>query len=399
MSFPAEQGSSQRMNILVIAHYQDDGSPYVSFVHSQVVEFVKQGHNVNVVVPTVFGKRYRYLKNRSHTVIDDIPIWYVDCLSFSNYGKYSINNLLGYRTVASAVKKILKEYSIDIIHAHTIGFDGHLAVKLKEKYHIPVVITTHGSDTIAEINLGKGEYLAKICKNADYIVAVSSKLKNLLLEVCPSLKISVIMNGFHMLPSLSVAKEPYTLLQVGSLIKRKNTDLTIAAFEKILKKYPQARLEIIGRGDEEAKLKQLCKDLQIDKFVTFYEYLANEEVLEHMARSQVFIMPSINEGFGIVYIEALSQKCVVIGTRGEGIEDIIKNEENGFLINPGKSEDIADIVIKCLTYSDYCREIANKGFETSKELTWENNAKSYLKLFDKIVSAYNACCDGGIRLI
>jgi glycosyltransferase involved in cell wall biosynthesis len=374
------------MNILVIAHYQDDGSPYVSFVHNQVTEFIKQGHSVNVIVPTVFGKGYKYLKTRTHIVIDDVPIWYVDCPSFSNYGKYGINNLFGYKVVDSFVKKMIKEYSIDIIHAHTIGFDGYIAVRLKEKYHIPAVITTHGSDTIAEINLGKERYLVEICKKADCIVAVSSKLKNLLLGICSSLEICVIMNGFHALPPKPAIKEPYTLLQVGGLIKQKNTDLTIRAFEKILKKYPQAKLEIIGLGPEEAKLKQLCKDLHIENFVTFYGYLANEKVLEHMAKSQVFIMPSINEGFGIVYIEAMSQKCVVVGTRGEGIEDVIRNEENGFLIDPQNSESLVNVVTKCLSSSSYCDEIAYRGFETAKKLTWKSNAQSYIQLFDKIIS-------------
>ena len=60
------------MNILVIAHYQDDGSPYVSFVHNQVKEFVKQGHQVTVIVPIVFGKKYKYLNRQKKSFLMEL---------------------------------------------------------------------------------------------------------------------------------------------------------------------------------------------------------------------------------------------------------------------------------------------------------------------------------------
>lgn len=372
------------MNILVIAHYQDDGSPYVSFVHDQVVEFVKQGHQVIVLVPTVFGKKYKYLHSKKSIELGGAQIYYLDCLSFSNYGKYNINNFCGFTVINSFMRKLLKLHSIDVIHAHTIGFDGCIAVKLKQRYHIPVVITTHGTDTIGEINNGKGDYIIEICKKADCIVAVSSKLKKMLLNLCPELEIFVIMNGFRQLQQLDVNKEAYTIIQVSALIPQKGVDVTIAAFAKVLRTYPQARLEIVGEGEEEMGLKSLCKELDIEDSVCFCGFLKNEEVLKHMAKSQIFVMPSINEGFGIVYIEAMSQKCVVIGTRGEGIEDVIRAGENGFLISPNQSGVLAEIMTKCLSSMEDCMKIADKGFHSSQKLTWENNAKRYIELFEKL---------------
>lgn len=370
------------MNILVIAHYQDDGSPYVSFVHSQVMEYVRQGHHVIVVVPTTFGKRYKHLRGRKHVICDEVPIYYIDSFSFSNYGKYNLNNFFCFAAVDAFIKKILFKHSIDMIHAHTIIFDGYIAVKIKEKYHIPVVITSHGS----EVDCGKEDYYINICKKADCIVAVSTKLKKILMDLCPSLRISVIMNGFHQLSVPIDSKKPYTVIQVGSLLENKKTDLTILAFAKILEKYPQARLEIIGEGIEEERLKKLCKDLNIENFVSFCGYLKNNEVLKHMAASTVFIMPSVDEGFGIVYIEAMSQKCVTIGTSGEGIGDIIEDGVNGFLIQPDNLDDIVRIISKCFESPEYCCEIANNGFLSVQDCTWENNAKKYIQIFEKIIS-------------
>ena len=67
------------MNILILAHYQDDGSPYVSFVHNQAIEFVRQGHKVTVIAPTVLGKKYKFLEKRKHHIIDGVSIYYIDC--------------------------------------------------------------------------------------------------------------------------------------------------------------------------------------------------------------------------------------------------------------------------------------------------------------------------------
>ena len=372
------------MNILVIAHYQDDGSPYVSFVHNQVKEFVKQGHQVTVIVPIVFGKKYKYLNRQKKIILDGIVIHYIDYVSFSKYGKYLLNNLCGYISIAQYIKKTWVKFPFDIIHAHTIIFDGYLAVKLKKKYHVPTVITTHGSDTTAEKNKGKGGYITNICKKADVIVTVSTKLKKELLQLCPTLKVHTILNGFCQRPHTLIKKNPYLILQVGSLIPQKKADITIEAFSRVLKKYPQSKLRIIGDGVESENLKKQCNALKITDYVCFYGYLDNEEVLKHMGESRIFVMPSVNEGFGIVYLEAMSQKCIVIGTKGEGIEDVIKHGENGFLVTPNNPNELADIIIKCLS-SDDTDKIAYKAAKDSQNITWETNAINYINLFNKIL--------------
>lgn len=372
------------MYILVIAHYQDDGSPYVSFVHNQVKEFVKLGHQVTVIVPIVFGKKYKYLNKRKKIILDGIPIHYINCFSFSKYGKYWINNWCGYISIAHYIKKTWVKFPFDIIHAHTIVFDGYLAVKLKKKYQVTTVITTHGSDTTAEKNKGKGEYITNICKKADGIVTVSSKLKKELLQLCPALKVYTILNGFCQRPHTLNKKNPYLILQVGNLIPQKKVDITIEAFSRVLKKYPQSRLQIIGDGVEGENLKKQCNALNIMEYVHFYGYLDNEEVLKHMGESRIFVMPSVNEGFGIVYLEAMSQKCIVIGTKGEGIEDVIRHGENGFLVTPNNPDELADIIIGCLSSDDSDR-IANKAAQDSQNITWETNAINYINLFNKIL--------------
>lgn len=371
------------MNILVIAHYQDDGSPYVSFVHDQAKEYVKAGHKVWVIAPMVLGKKYKeeFLGTQ---IVDGITVYYPRVLSFSNAGRYNLNTTCAYFVIKKIIAKLIQQEKIDVIHAHTIVFDGAVAIKAKAFFNIPVIITTHGTDTFFEIRKGFGEKIRNICKSADKTIAVSSKLAKVLSD--GSLQPEVILNGFNHYKIPEKVKEPYSIIQVGSLISRKKTDLTIRAFQQILRKYPEAKLTIVGEGREESALKNLCVDLQLEGKVAFKGAVSNQEILELMAMHQVFIMPSIYEGLGIVYLEAMYSKCITIGTEGEGISDIIESGANGFLINRDSVESIIKTIINIFSDSNEKRnrEIINNAIETVESLTWKNNAKQYLHIFEEI---------------
>src|SRR5574344_2179080 len=72
--------------------------------------------------------------------------------------------------------------------------------------------------------------------------------------------------------------------------------------------------------------------------IHIFNYLPHEKVLEYMRNSDIFILPSVNETFGLVYLEAMASGCITIGTKDDGIDGIIKNGENGFLIFPNVNE-------------------------------------------------------------
>lgn len=372
------------MNILVIAHYQDDGSPYVSFVHEQVKAYVKLGHTVHVIAPVVFFKPYKYLERRLKSrELDGAVIYYPKMISLSKYGKYNINILSGYLAIKSIINKILKTQNIDIIHAHTIGLDGAVAVKLKKKYDIPVVITTHGSDTIVEVNNGKINNILKICRKADVVVAVSHKLASYLYD--SNLDIEIILNGFNQ-KFTDIAKKEFTIIQVGALIPQKKCDITLKAFAIVKRLYPNSSLLIVGEGSEKKTLETLCSKYKLKDSVKFIGWVPNNTVLTLMSESQIFVMPSINEGLGIVYLEAMGSKCIAIGSKNEGIEDVIVNNLNGFLISADNYKELADCICYCFQNPNKMKEIQEKAFETVNELTWEKNAQQYIDIFTSILS-------------
>ena len=97
-------------------------------------------------------------------------------------------------------------------------------------------------------------------------------------------------------------------------------------------------------------------------------------------------MPSYPEGFGIVYLEAMASGCITIGTEGEGIANLIKNGENGFLVPPDDPDDIAAVMEWCLAHPEEATAIADRGRQDALSLTWDHNAEQYIKLFKELCS-------------
>ena len=374
------------MNILVVAHYQGDGSPSAIFVHSQILAYARLGHSVRAIVPIAFGKRAfdgsRFFPSVSHQTIDGVPHAFVRYISWSRFGNRNFNTARALGAFKRHYREILEDFVPDVIHAHTLGFDSELGVWLRERLRCPLVVTTHGSDTVIPIKEGRGQELKRFADKADTVVGVSSKLTGALEKEKTTAPLKVILNGFH--PPSEKIERKKTLLsfnQTSSLIEQKKTDVTIRAFAALRLAHPEALLTIVGQGSERPALEKLCKTLGVSECVRFLGWLDNREAQREMAKAQFFVMPSVGEGFGIVYLEAMAAGCIAIGTEGEGIADFIRSGENGFLVPPDDSAAIVQVVEWCLQNPKQAAEIAERGRQEALGMTWKRNAEEYLRLF------------------
>jgi len=129
------------------------------------------------------------------------------------------------------------------------------------------------------------------------------------------------------------------LIYVGKLIERKHAEYVIEALGR-LKDTFDFQFKIIGKGPLKDKFVQKVKQVRIENRVEFIDSLSREEVYYEMSQSEIFIMPSVQETLGLVYLEAMLHGCITIGTEGEGIDGIIKNGENGFLVKSLSPESV-----------------------------------------------------------
>ena len=138
-------------------------------------------------------------------------------------------------------------------------------------------------------------------------------------------------------------------------------------------------MTVIGDGKGRKSLEE------IDKSVKFTGHLPHNEVLAKMHDSDIFILPSIGETFGMVYLEAMSQGCITICTKDDGISGIIKDGENGFLTLPISNE-IRKILLNIKNMDDdKLNTLRYNSFHTIKEYTSDKCADEYLQQMFKIL--------------
>ncbi|MEH7121582.1 glycosyltransferase family 4 protein, partial [Neobacillus vireti] len=114
---------------------------------------------------------------------------------------------------------------------------------------------------------------------------------------------------------------------------------------------------------------------------------SRENVFQEMLASDVFVMPSIKETFGLVYLEALASGCIVIGSVNEGIDGVIKNNENGFLVNNGSVSEIVVVLEKIINMNVHELErVKNAGIKTSQNMSESQVARKYLENISYVIN-------------
>ena len=175
-------------------------------------------------------------------------------------------------------------------------------------------------------------------------------------------------------------------MYAGKLNKLKNVEIILYALAK-LNGSINYEFSIIGDGEDFWKLKNLAKVIGIENEVHFLGKLSRQDTLAIMRLSDIFIMVSSPETLGLVYLEAMSQGCITIGTKNEGIDGLIVNEENGFLVNKKDVHSLVHILEK-IAQMDLDDKIAllSNSLDTISKLTDEIVARKYSNRIEEIIS-------------
>ncbi|SHN79575.1 glycosyltransferase family 4 protein [Desulfitobacterium chlororespirans] len=393
------------MKILVISHmYPSTQNPtYGIFVHEQVKALVAGGCEVKVISPVpyapwplpVLKKKWQaYASMPAKDRVDGIEVFYPRYPEFPRSYLLEHSGALMYLGLRNLVKTIGKEFPFDLIHAHVALPDGHAAYGLKKEFPVPGVVTIHGQDFQSTLHKGPScrKRLQEVLLGTDSVITVSTKLKNLVKDEPYYPKIQVINNGIHLAEidraevSRSRARDQITILSVSNLKKTKGIDLNLRALASLVKTYPNLTYRIVGDGEERKNLEALAESLDLGNHVFFLGKLPHREALQEMAQADIFCLPSWQEGFGVVYIEAMSLGIPVIGVKGEGIEDVIDPGINGLLVRPHEVEDLAEALESLLKSPDYARRLAEAGKATVLAgFTWEHNAARTIELYRSLL--------------
>ena len=292
---------------------------------------------------------------------------------------------------AQLVNEFLKENKVQgIIADHWKSLE--LIKTDKKKYCL-----IHGK----EINHPKGSLLnkriIKVLNNVDKVIANSEYTKNLAIDYgVDQDKLIVINPGVNQVQelnkkslgkveSLLKVKTP-RLITVSRFDKRKNHEKVIMTLKNLKQKYPDIVYICIGYGDEEENLKKLVQELDLNAQVMFFKDISNDLKNALIAKSNIFVMPSIIhktsvEGFGIAYIEAAQFGIPSLGGKDGGASDAIQHDKTGLICDGNSLDEIYSSLNSMIENKKYL-ELGRNAKELSSNFNWSNTLEKYKKILN-----------------
>lgn len=327
------------------------------------------------------------------------------------FGKLMVYN---YLSAAKLVNELIKKENMkfDVVVAHDwLSIMGGITVK--RETGLPLAFHVHsteygrtmgnGSDVVSNIELRGGNM-------ADMIVTVSYAMKDELVQLgFPKEKIHVSYNGVDpnkynpqdvtaeqtrkIRALYGIKDDDLMILFLGRLVGVKGIDKLIMAMPHILPKYPNAKLVIVGVGDLEEYLQNLVRTIRLENYVRFrFDFIPEEERIQHYAACDIAVFPSLYEPFGIVALEAMAmEKPVVVGAAGvSGMREIViccGEEQCGYHVNPNNPSDIAWGILNALESPEKRKWLGQNGRKrVLKEFTWAIIAEKTVELYEKKIS-------------
>jgi glycosyltransferase involved in cell wall biosynthesis len=299
---------------------------------------------------------------------------------------------LGYKNLDKILYPFLAAWKVrkikpDIAHAIMESYAGGALVLVKYFYpRAKRILTLQSGDLDDERKQRKWsvKFFWRLIHTApDFITAISSFLAERAIRLgMKKEKVAVIPNGvdFNTLPK-NILQDNRRVICVARLSWEKGIDFLIKAWPTVRQEFKDARLILVGEGDKRRNIEDLISQLGIESSVELKGKLPHNQTLEEIARSEVFICPSLAEGLGIVFIEAQACGVPVIGTLVGGIPDVIKDGETGFLIEPKKTEEIARALNKLLGNTELRKGLSARGLESARKFDWQSIIEKINELY------------------
>ena len=301
--------------------------------------------------------------------------------------------LLKYGYFCFKVLLILRGFRPDITHAQAM-WTGLPALVTKTVIGKPYLVWGRGSDVYYP-RLFKGSLSKLVLSKADAVVALTHDMKKEMLKVCKR-DILVIGNGVdserfgshsrkEARYQLGIREDEKVVIFVGTLVPVKGVRYLIEAMNIIKQERPETRLLIVGDGPEKEKLQSLASQLGVEDNITFTKRVNNSKVAVYLAASDMFVLPTLSEGYPNTIAEAMASGLPIVSTSVRGLSEIIADGRNGFIVTPRNPTELAKKILLTLR-SDVLRgEISTNNRAWAKLHTWEKVVGRLMEAYSKVV--------------
>ncbi len=300
--------------------------------------------------------------------------------------------------ILRAAEQNVDAAAYDLIHAHTVFTDGNAAMKLARKYAKPYIVAVRNTDINTFFKRafylrGRG---VKILRNAAAVIFLAETYKKQLFETyIPARFREEIIKKCHVIPNgiddfwiqnavtekeencRRIEQKKLELLLVGRVERNKNAQTAAKACEILRQRGWDVRLTLVGKAADEKLYEQLIQK----PFVRHIPHSTKEQLLPIYQKSDIYVMPSFHESFGLVYAEAMSQGLPIIYTQGQGFDAQFPEGDVGFHVLPDSAEDIAE---KILLITEQYAQMSARCSERSRKFDWNLIAARYAELYTEL---------------
>ena len=327
----------------------------------------------------IFAPRYPNYKD------EEKNIFRYESIRF-NYGGYFYVIPVPF---GSKMKKIVKELKLDIIHSHQPYSLGSEALKFSKELGIPLVFTYHIKYEdyshyipLVPSSISK-KYIRKITvgysNKCNAVISPSTAIKKLLEDHGIEVPVKIIPSGINIdnfandvgkkkeiRDKYKIRQDEIMLITACRLTKEKNLEFLVKSFAKISQKDQNIKFMIVGDGAVKKDLEKMAEEFGIKDRVIFTGLVDRTEIVSLYQASDIFVFASKTETQGLVAVEAMAAGSPVVAVRASGIEDIVKDGEDGFLTSESE-EEFSESVLKITRDNDLRKKMSEKAKENSRK--------------------------------
>jgi len=298
--------------------------------------------------------------------------------------------------LASTMVDVIINYDLDLLHVHyaiphaSAAYMAKQIIKSKINRNIPIITTLHGTDiTLVGRDKTYEPVVTFSINESDTITAVSQNLKD---ETYKNFAITKDIDVVHNFVDVKrFDKKPFDafkkvlapngekiLLHASNFRKVKRVDDVVKVFALVNKEIP-SKLLMVGDGPERHSIEELCRHLNIQDNVRFVG--KQEQMEEIMAVSDIFLLPSEYESFGLSALEAMASRSIVISSNAGGLPEIVQHGVNGFMANVGDVDSMAGYAISVLKDETLLEEMKQAAFIQANRFDIQNIIPQYENIY------------------
>lgn len=302
--------------------------------------------------------------------------------------------LLSFPALIWALVGILKRYQVSVVDIHYPGLGATTFVLLKRLglFKGQLFLSFHGSDLREGMALtgAQARQWQSLLRYADRIICVSRQLADSVASRFPwaAGKITVIHNGVDFSQFESIKRDTASLrknsrvISVASFDRVKGVDILLQAIALVVRKYPQISFMLVGEsGTEDEALRTLATKLGIDASIEWRRNVPHAEIPALLARADLFVLPSRNEGLGLALLEAGATGLPTVATCVGGTPEVIESGRNGLLVPSEDPDALANAILQMIEHSEQAVRMGQE-FQQSvrRDFNWESACKRYTEL-------------------